>query len=140
MSEVRQKILEYIMKRPGSHLREIVRALNIAMGQAQYHLERLQQEGKVVVYRIGRYKRYFPPQFTYDDAKIVGLMYLEGTRKVMKAIAEGPKTLREISEEVGMPPQTVSFHVKLLEKYKVVERDEGRRSTGVQNGKERRKG
>jgi len=121
---VRNRVREYIWKNPGAHLREIVKKLNIAIGQAQYHLEVLEEMGEVVSYKIGRYKRYFPPIFSIEDARVIGFIHIPSSRKILEAlINKGPGKLSEIAEWTNMKPQTVAFHLKVLEEYGIIEKD-----------------
>ena len=121
---VRDQIKTYIWSHPGAHLREIVRELSIAVGQAQYHLEQLERSGEIVSYKIGRYRRYFPPMFTIDKALIIGFLRVSSARKILRVLAEqGPGTLSELSLKAGLKPQTAAFHLKMLEEYGIIERD-----------------
>ncbi|MCD6502629.1 MAG: helix-turn-helix domain-containing protein [Euryarchaeota archaeon] len=120
---VRNEIRKYIWEHPGAHLREIVRNLDIAIGQAQYHLDQMEKSGEVVSYKIGRYRRYFPPMFTIEKAMIVGFIRVSSARRLLEVLAKyGPGTLSELSERAGLKPQTAAFHLKMLEEYGIVEK------------------
>jgi len=121
---VRERIKEFIWKNPGTYLREIVKKLGIAMGHAQYHLEVLEEMGEVVSYKIGRYKRYYPPIFSIEDARVIGFIHIPSSRKILEAlIKKGSGKLSDIAEWTNMKPQTVAFHLKILEEYGIVEKD-----------------
>jgi len=121
---IRKAIKEYIWSHPGAHLREIVRELGIAIGQAQYHLSQLENNGEIVSYKIGRYRRYFPPIFTVEKALIIGFIRVSSARKLLRALMElGSGTLSELSNKAGLKPQTAAFHLRMLEEYGIVERD-----------------
>jgi len=53
LSGTRKKIMDYIQEHPGSHLHEIGRNLDLAMGDVQYQLNVLEKTGHVVSKRMG---------------------------------------------------------------------------------------
>ena len=55
-----EKLLSFIQDNPGYHLRRIKRVMGISMGTVQYHLDRLEKNGKITSTKRGFYKYYFP--------------------------------------------------------------------------------
>ena len=55
-----EKLLSFIHDNPGYHLRRIKRGMGISMGTVQYHLDRLENNGKITSTKRGFYKYYFP--------------------------------------------------------------------------------
>jgi len=80
----RKKIYEYIYAHPGSHLREIGRNLDLAVGDLQYHLYALEKAGYVVSNRRGIYKRFYPSKIFDERQKdIIGTLSQETSRKIL---------------------------------------------------------
>ena len=50
-------------------LRQIKKELNISMGTTQYHLEKLEKEGKITTTKKGLYKYYFPIGIFHETEK-----------------------------------------------------------------------
>ena len=57
-----KKIYEYIQEHPSSHLRQIGRNLDLAIGDIQYQLDILEKSDQVVSKRMGIYKRFLTAQ------------------------------------------------------------------------------
>ena len=60
LDATQRRILEFISSHPGVHLREICRALSLAMGDVQYHVRRLERDGRISSVRRGLYKFFYP--------------------------------------------------------------------------------
>ena len=55
----RRTIYEYILKFPGTYIREMERALSLSLGDLQYHLHQLEKGGIISPHEEGKRKRYF---------------------------------------------------------------------------------
>ncbi|MGC9084424.1 MAG: winged helix-turn-helix transcriptional regulator [Anaerolineae bacterium] len=109
-------ILEFIVAHPGAHLREIKRELNLAMGTVQYHLYRLEREGRIVSRRSGLRKRFYPSTLFGDDQRaILDVLSQETERDILLYVLENPNsTQKAVTEYLGISPGTVNWHVKRL--------------------------
>jgi predicted transcriptional regulator len=61
MSETRKRIARHIQTTPGVHFNKLVRELDLAPGQVQYHLKRLLSTESVVEERLYGQTHYYPP-------------------------------------------------------------------------------
>jgi predicted transcriptional regulator len=119
--ERREEILRLIRQRPGMTFRELARELGIGIGDLQYHLRRLEREGKVFSKRMGRRRYLFPTGFEEEAGKLLVAMATETRRELLLLLIEGPKSQWELAEMLGVSQPTVSYHVKELEKLGVIE-------------------
>jgi len=114
--ETRRKIYELIASSPGLHKREISRKLNISLSTVDYHLHYMEKRNIVVAREDRRYRRYFIAEKTMpEDSRIISLLRQETPRKILIFLLENPKAIhREICENIGKAPSTVSFHIRKL--------------------------
>lgn len=112
----KSSILEFINAHPGTHLREIKRELDLAMGTAQYHLYNLEKEGRVVSRRRGLQKRFYPSKlFGEGQRAILDVLSQETERDVLLFLMEHPdSTQKAVTEFLGISPGTVNWHTKRL--------------------------
>lgn len=121
---------------PGIHGRRLQGLAQIATGTFEHHMRSLLQASLVREERIGGRVVYVPcepdgPRLKVDkdELAIRALLMTEARRRVAEAIAQGPKTQRELVEGLQLPQQTVSFHVKALLDHKVISASDGRPAT-----------
>lgn len=114
--ESRRRIHDFVRSNPGTHLREIARALRLPLGTALYHLGYLEQNDLVVVRRDGRYKRFFVKHMLGRVEKdYVSAFHHDVPRRIAVVLLErSPRTQRELCEVVGVSRSTLSFHVNNL--------------------------
>lgn len=112
----RTQILAFIKTHPGTHLREIGRQLNLAMGVVQYHLNALERERKIVARRRGLYKRFYSALVLGSGRlEILDALSQETEREIVLFLIQNPNaTQKEISEYAGISPATVHWHAKRL--------------------------
>lgn len=108
--DTRRRILELLTECPGLHLREIARRLEVPIGTALHHLDRLHSAGQLVPRRDGRYKRFFPPATVdrRDRDAISTLRRATPLRIVHALLAEGPLTQRQLVERLALSRSTLS--------------------------------
>ena len=108
-----EKILEFIINNPSSHLRKIKNNLGFSVGTIQYHLNILEKEGKIKSTKTRFYKNYF--HINESDEKILSVFNLSSPRSiVIYLIQHEPATHQEIAKGVGLSSSTVSWHMKRL--------------------------
>jgi predicted transcriptional regulator len=112
----RSQILAFIGTHPGTHLREIRRQLNLAMGVIQYHLYALEREQKIVARRRGLYKRFYAASvFGDSQLEILDVLSQETERDIVLFLIQNPSaTQKEVSENAGISRATVNWHVRRL--------------------------
>ncbi len=114
--ESRRRIHDFLTARPGSHLREVARSLDLPLGTALYHLDYLVSHDLIVVRRDGRYKRFFVKHMLGRVEKdYVSVFHHDVPRRIVTALlAFGKRTQRELCRDVEVSRSTLSFHVNNL--------------------------
>ncbi|WP_297062232.1 metalloregulator ArsR/SmtB family transcription factor [Thermococcus sp.] len=118
--ERRNEILNYIRNRPGVTFRELARELKLGIGDLQYHLGKLEKEGKVFSRKVGRRRYIFPAGFEEEAQRLLMAISTETRRKILLLLMEGEMNQGEIAEKLGVSQPTISYHMRELEKLGVV--------------------
>jgi predicted transcriptional regulator len=129
MTEVRDQVREHVRSNPGVHFNELKRELDIATGQAQYHLRRLGRAGTLVSDEIGGRTHYFEDG-AYDawERRALALCRRETVREIVFALLDdGHLSAETLASDLGIARSTVSWHVSTLEDAGLVEKDYGER-------------
>ena len=126
----RQKILAYITSHPGTHLRRVCRELGLAMGDVQYHIHRLERDGKVTSTRRGFYRFFYPSTlFGEKQRDVLSVLTLDTPRELLLAIVEKPgSSQEELARAVGVSQPTVSWHLRRLAELGIVRGEQRGRS------------
>lgn len=127
MPETRARVRRHVRDTPGVHFNRVSRDLDIATGQAQYHLRRLVRDGEVAVERIGGRAHYFDPAFDLWDRRAVAFLRRETAREILVRLhAEGATRPATLAEELDLARSTVSWHVSNLAESGIVEKSDDR--------------
>ena len=129
LDATQRRILEFIVSHPGVYLREICRALGLAMGDVQYHLGRLERDGRIHSMRRGLYKFFYPANlFGERQRDVLSMLSLDRPRELLLNIIERPGSTQEaLAEATHVSQPTVSWHLKRLVDLGIVgRRQEGR--------------
>ncbi|UWG48231.1 putative transcriptional regulator [Halanaeroarchaeum sp. HSR-CO] len=121
MAETRARIAEAVRTQPGIHFNGLVRSLDLATGQVQYHLKQLDSTDEVVKTELYGRTHYFPD--TYDDweRRTLALLRRETTRDVVAALLEsGPVRPNALAEELDLARSTLEWHLDHLVEQAVV--------------------
>ena len=123
------RVLRFIQEHPGCHLRRVRNELQISMGTAQYHLERLEKAGRVTSNRRGLFRFYFPIGIFQDNEKsLLEVLSQETARDILIFIIEQTDpTQSDIVVKIGVSAASVSWHVnRLVELGLITELREGK--------------
>ncbi len=123
MSDTRERIAGRIRADPGVHFSELVRVLDLAPGQVQYHLRRLTGTDEVVTGEHFGRTHYYPPSFDAAERRAMAALRRETAAVVAVVLAEeGPRQPAAVAEAVGIARSTLAHHVERLVAVGVVER------------------
>ena len=116
------KILQYIQENPGSHMREIKRELDLAMGTIQYHLDLLEKQGKITSERQTFRKFYFPiGLFAENQRNILKIIKQDTPREILLFIIEKKNpTQQEIVNKIQISAASTNWHLDRLKKFDIV--------------------
>jgi DNA-binding MarR family transcriptional regulator len=111
-----RRILEFITSHPGVHLRGICRGLGLAMGDVQYHIRRLERDGRIASTRRGLYKFFYRSNlFGERQRDVLSVLSLDKPRELLLNIIEHPgSTQEELASATNVSRPTVSWHLKRL--------------------------
>jgi predicted transcriptional regulator len=73
MTDTRTRIADCIATRPGIHFSELVRRLDLAPGQVQYHCRRLRKSDRVVEEHLYGRTHYYDPEFDAWERAAIAL-------------------------------------------------------------------
>jgi len=110
------RVLQYIQKNPACHLRQIKRELAMSMGTIQYHLNRLEKQGKVSSEKQNLHKYYFPiGLFEQNERDILKILNQETAREILLRILESKNpTQTDIANTIKISSASVNWHIKRL--------------------------
>jgi len=110
------RVLQYIQKNPGCHLRQIKRELAMSMGTIQYHLNLLEKQGKVSSEKQNLHKYYFPiGLFEQNERDILKILNQETAREILLRILESKNpTQTDIANTIKISSASVNWHIKRL--------------------------
>jgi predicted transcriptional regulator len=110
------RVLHFIQKNPGCHLRLIKRELQISIGTVQYHLAKLEEIGKITTNRYGLYKYYFPVGvFEKSQKDLLQVLGQETTREILMLIVEQKDpTQKDIGGRIGITSAATNWHIRRL--------------------------
>lgn len=126
MNETRQQILAHVKSNPGVHFNGIVRDIDIATGQAQYHLRRLIKGGELEDESINGRTHYFSPEFDPWERRALALLRRETSRNVIAlGLRDGSVPAPAVADELDVARSTVTWHLSNLEEAGIVRTDYG---------------
>lgn len=122
--EQRQQIYEYILRFPGSHFREIQRALSLPVGTLQYHLKNLVEDKLLITKEDGEYVRYYAVGlFTERERELLSLLRQKPIRHTAIMLLTHKKlTHKQITSELKLSPPTTSWYLNKMLQSKVVKK------------------
>lgn len=128
------RIFDCIKAHPGIHLRKIGRELGLAPGDVQYHLYKLEKEGRVNSVRRGLYKSFYPSDlFGEAQKKLLGILSQDTAREVLLNILRNPNTTQEdLALILHVSQPTISWHVKRLVGLGLLQKEQKGRSVVYQ--------
>jgi predicted transcriptional regulator len=116
------QILRFIQENPSCHLRKIKKDLDLAMGTVQYHLDKLEKGGRITSHRQGFHKYYFMVgAFEEHEKQLLEVLSNETAREILMFIIEKYPSQNEISRHIGISSPSVSWQIKRLQDYKVID-------------------
>ncbi len=113
----KQAVLTYISGNPGCTAPELSRERDMNIGTVRYHIKKLEDEGRIVLAKIGKFSRLFVNRSTYDDREKLVASHLRNdtSKAIIQAIMESPGiNNQKLSEKLGMEKSLVYRYVQKL--------------------------
>lgn len=128
MSETRRRIRRRIDREPGVHFRGLTRGLELATGQVQYHLGRLDD---ITEERVNGRTHYYPPGYDAWERRALAMLRRETARDIVAALYDTEAARPDdVADRVGIARSTLEHHLDGLVAGDIVrKRREGNRVT-----------
>jgi len=115
VSDVRNRIERRIGDDPGIYFNELVRELDLAAGQVQYHLRRLTDADAVEAAELFGRTHYYPPEYGDWERSALALLRRETSAEVVATLLDdGPQRPVDVAERVGIARSTLAWHADRL--------------------------
>lgn len=115
VSDVRERIRHHVEREPGVHFRAVVRDLDLAPGQVQYHLRRLRRAGELIREEYAGRTHFFPPEHDAQTRRQLAALRRETARDIVLELAEGDASRpAAVAEAVGIARSTLEWHLERL--------------------------
>lgn len=123
MTATRTRIANAIESHPGVHFSELVRRLDLAPGQVQYHLRQLTAENQIVEDNYQGQTHYYPPDFDEWERRALALLRRETAGDIVAhLLAEGPTRPDVIVNELGIVRSTLEWHLDRMVAHGLIEK------------------
>ena len=122
INTIQEKIIKFVNETPGIRYRELLRITGVSNGVLSYHLNLLDNSGRVQVHRINnRTTRYFSHDVSTEESNLIGLLRQNTARKIIIYILEsGPCGFNDIVIYTKKVPSTVSWHLSRLKDANII--------------------
>ena len=129
----RGRLYGFIESNPGIHLSALTRLSDLGNNHATYHLDRLEKEGRIWSRKEGRFLIFFadsvPKSSEFSSSQIdINFSKNSVKRSILMQLNQsdlldlaGPSGT-EISNQIGVSAQVLSYHIRSLIDWNMVER------------------
>ncbi|MCD2201107.1 MULTISPECIES: winged helix-turn-helix transcriptional regulator [unclassified Halobacterium] len=115
MPNTRVTITNSIETHPGLHFNELVRRLELAPGQLQYHIKQLQSTEDVIAESVYGKTHYFPPEYNQWERTALALLRRETAGEIVAyLLTEGDTPPAAVAEELDIARSTLEWHLDRL--------------------------
>ncbi|MFB6301855.1 MAG: winged helix-turn-helix transcriptional regulator [Haloferacaceae archaeon] len=123
MTGQRDRIREHVATHPGRHFNALTRALDLAPGQVQHHVEKLRRRGRIVEERLYGRTHYYTPEYEPWERGAIAVMRRETARAVLVHLLErGPSRPTAVADALGIARSTLEWHLDHLVEQDLVEK------------------
>jgi predicted transcriptional regulator len=122
--ETRRLVLDLVREKPGLHMREIARRLELSTSLVEYHLRALMGDEMINSMKEGGYRRFYPGDDLRDRIKLtreqkrkLNLLRQKVPLEIICLLLDtSPLQHREIGEQMDIGGSTLSYHLNKLVK------------------------
>ena len=109
------QIQQIIEQNPGIQFREIMRFSGLKNGVLSHYLGKLEKNGIIKASRGPRQVRFYPPQITEDESKVIKALRKQTPRDLLLALVkEDGLEFAQLVKEVKKSPSTVSLYLSQI--------------------------
>lgn len=121
----RQRALDHLQQFPGTHFRDLQRAMGWGWGTLHYHLAVLRKANLIVIERAGKHALAYPRAMVIGGPELRLTLRGQASR-VYDALDQDGATQSELVEQLGLSRQLVAHHLARLEEDHLLEVVDGR--------------
>lgn len=123
MSETRNQIARQVRRTPGIHFNELTRELDLAPGQVQYHLKKLEYADDVVEESLYGRTHYYTPDYGTWERGALAVLRRETARDILVYLmTNGPSGPNAVADGVHIARSTLEWHLNHLVEQELVEK------------------
>jgi len=123
MTHQRDRIHDYIATHPGEHFNALTRALDLAPGQVQYHLKKLQNRNEIVEEHLYGRTHYYTPEYDEWERGAIAVLRRETARDILFYLLEhGSATPDSVADTLDIARSTLEWHLDHLVEQELVEK------------------
>lgn len=123
MTNQRIRIAQSIEDHPGIHFNEIVRTLDLAPGQTQYHVRRLLRNEEVIKEHLYGRTHYYRPEYSPWERGALALLRRETARDIVLYLIEhGPSPPQLVVNDLDIARSTLEWHLTHLVEQDLLEK------------------
>ena len=112
----RTQILQTIQQRPGIYLRELARLMRLSVTTVRYHVDRLENEGRITSDRRTRYRHLYMGDFGGVDLAIMNTLNEPPRDKMLEYLLGQPGARPvELARVLGLTEGTIAHHLRVME-------------------------
>lgn len=124
MTGTRTRIADHVATHPGVHFNELVRTLDLAPGQVQYHLRRLRSDDRVVEEQLHGYTHYFTTDYDDWERSALALLRRETAGDVVAVLLDDrPARPAAVAAELDIARSTLEWHLERLMTHDIVSKE-----------------
>ncbi|QCC51971.1 winged helix-turn-helix transcriptional regulator [Halapricum salinum] len=129
MTDTRDKVISQIRQRPGIHFNELVRTLDLAPGQVQYHLKKLRRAAVVVEEPLYGKTHYYTTEYGAWERRALAVLHRETAREILvHLLTNGRSRPGAVAERLDVARSTLEWHLDHLVEQDLVEKERGQRN------------
>lgn len=112
---VRANLVQVIEDMPGSSIQELSNALGLSRGATRHHLNHLDKEGFITVYRQGNHRLHFASRMPPMRRKAISLLRISSIRSIVDETIESPRfRAADLTAATELSARSVRRGVKIL--------------------------
>lgn len=124
MTRQRDRIHAAVSDNPGIHFNELTRTLDLAPGQVQYHLRRLDRTDAVVAESLYGRTHYYTPDYGTWERGALAVLRRETARDVLVFLmTNGPCDPNTVADGLKIARSTLEWHLDHLVEQELVDKE-----------------
>ena len=127
LNERRRKVFLAVLDRPGIHLRELARSLDIPLQSLSWHVEILKKAGLLASHRIGKFASLsVQGQADVETLRDLALLDVVKNAAIVRVLQRRSRTRSQVSGDLKVYPQALDPSLRSLFTRGLIARDPGR--------------